>query len=60
MSTPAIPDLMSAVLLTRHGGLDALEYRSNVPVPRPAPGAVLLEVQACGQNNTDVGVREGA
>ena len=60
MSTPAIPDLMSAVLLTRHGGLDALEYRSNVPVPRPAPGEVLLEVHACGMNNTDVWVREGA
>jgi NADPH:quinone reductase-like Zn-dependent oxidoreductase len=28
-----------------------------VPVPKPAPGDVLIEVSACGMNNTDVWVR---
>ena len=56
----AIPETMAAVLLTRHGGLDALEYRTDVPVPQPVAGEVLLEVHACGMNNTDVWVREGA
>jgi NADPH:quinone reductase-like Zn-dependent oxidoreductase len=51
---------MAAVLLTGHGGLDKLEYRTDVPVPSPAPGEVLVEVTACGMNNTDVWVRQGA
>ena len=51
---------MSAVLLTGHGGLDRLVYRSDVPTPSCAAGEVLLEVTACGLNNTDVWVREGA
>ncbi|MEX0419120.1 alcohol dehydrogenase family protein [Spiribacter sp. 388] len=54
------PRTMAAVLLTRHGGLDALDYRTDVPVPEPGPGEVLLAVHACGMNNTDVWVREGA
>ncbi|MCT7377943.1 alcohol dehydrogenase family protein [Chelativorans salis] len=55
-----IPDTMKAVLLTRHGDLDALVYRENVPIPRPAADEVLVEVTACGMNNTDVWVRQGA
>jgi len=55
-----IPDTMKAVLLTGHGGPDKLVYREDVPVPRPGPGEVLIEVSACGMNNTDVWVREGA
>jgi NADPH:quinone reductase-like Zn-dependent oxidoreductase len=55
-----IPETMKAVLLTGHGGLDKLVYREDVPVPRPAAGEVLIEVSACGMNNTDVWVREGA
>ncbi len=51
---------MKAVVLTGHGGLEKLEYRHDVPVPRPAPGEVLIEVTACGMNNTDVWVRQGA
>ncbi len=57
---PDIPDTMAAVLLTGHGGPDRLEYRTDVPVPRPAAGEVLVEVAACGLNNTDIWVREGA
>jgi len=54
------PETMKAVQLTGHGGLDKLVYREDVPVPRPAAGEVLIEVSACGMNNTDVWVREGA
>ncbi|MDR9414592.1 MAG: alcohol dehydrogenase family protein [Spiribacter sp.] len=60
MTDQSVPQTMSAVVLTRHGGLDALDYRNDVPVPRPGPNEVLLEVHACGMNNTDVWVREGA
>jgi NADPH:quinone reductase-like Zn-dependent oxidoreductase len=51
---------MHAVLLTGHGGLDKLVYRTDVPVPRPRPDEVLIAVSACGMNNTDVWVRLGA
>ena len=55
-----VPSTMQAVLLTGHGGLDQLEIHDDVPVPEPGPGEVLVEVSACGLNNTDVWVREGA
>jgi NADPH:quinone reductase-like Zn-dependent oxidoreductase len=51
---------MQAVLLTGHGGLDKLELRHDVPIPVPAADEVLIEVSACGMNNTDIWVREGA
>ena len=48
---------MRAVVLTGHGGLDRLSFRTDVPVPRPGPGEVLVAVGACGLNNTDVNTR---
>jgi len=50
---------MRAVLLTGHGGLDQLEYRQDVPVPVPRADEVLIEVHACGVNNTDINTRTG-
>ena len=54
-----IPKTMNAVVTTGHGGLDKLDYR-QVDVPIPHPGEVLVKVSACGLNNTDIWVREGA
>ncbi len=51
---------MRAVLLTRFGGPDALEYRDDVPDPVPGPGEVRIRVRAASLNNTDVWTREGA
>lgn len=60
MTAPdTIPGTMRAVVLTGHGGLDALEYRTDVPVPTPGPGEVLIAVAACGMNNTDINTRTG-
>ncbi|RVQ10929.1 alcohol dehydrogenase catalytic domain-containing protein, partial [Sinorhizobium meliloti] len=56
----SVPKTMTAVLLTGHGGLEKLVYSRDVPVPAPAAGEVLIKVTACGMNNTDVWVREGA
>jgi NADPH:quinone reductase-like Zn-dependent oxidoreductase len=50
---------MSAILLTGHGGYDKLAYRTNVPVPTPGPGEVLIKVLAAGINNTDINTRLG-
>ncbi|WP_255152331.1 zinc-binding dehydrogenase [Halorarius halobius] len=53
-------ETMAAVLLTEHGDVDALDYRTDVPVPEPAPNELLVDVAACGLNNTDVWTREAA
>lgn len=55
----ALPNTMAAVVLTGHGGLDKLDYRTDVPVPRPQPGEVLIEVAASAINNTDINTRIG-
>lgn len=55
-----LPATMAAVLLTGHGGPEMLVYREDVRVPQPGPNEVVIEVTACGMNNTDVWVREGA
>lgn len=54
-----LPSTMAAVLLTGHGGLDKLEYRTDVPVPEPRPDEVLINVAAAGVNNTDINTRIG-
>jgi len=59
MRTDEIPDVMKAVLLTGHGGEDMLEYRTDVPTPRPGPNQVLIRVSAAGMNNTDINTRLG-
>ncbi|MFK7943407.1 MAG: alcohol dehydrogenase family protein [Paracoccaceae bacterium] len=53
------PSHMRAVLLTGHGGLEKLEYRTDWPTPVPGPEEVLICVGACGLNNTDVNTRSG-
>jgi NADPH:quinone reductase-like Zn-dependent oxidoreductase len=50
---------MRAVVLTGHGGLDRLEVRTDVPVPTPGDGDVLVRVGAAGVNNTDINTRVG-
>ncbi|MER8966856.1 alcohol dehydrogenase family protein [Mesorhizobium sp. M0808] len=58
--TKTLPATMAAVQLIGHGGPEKLVYRTDVKVPSPARGEVLVKVTACGMNNTDVWVRQGA
>ena len=53
------PPTMRAVLLTRHGDLDALEIVADHPTPQPGPGQVVVRVDACAINNTDINTRVG-
>ena len=55
----SIPETMRGVWLTGHGGLDKLEVRKDIPVPRPTPSDVLIRVAAAGVNNTDINTRIG-
>lgn len=50
---------MHAVVLTGHGGLEKLEYRTDVPTPQPKPGELLIRTAAAGVNNTDINTRIG-
>lgn len=52
-----IPTTMSGVVLTGHGGLDRLEWREELPVPRPGAEEVLIRVRAASVNNTDINTR---
>lgn len=54
-----LPTTMHAMVLTRHGDLDAYEWHEDWPVPKPAADEVLVEVGATGMNNTDVNTRSG-
>ena len=53
------PDTMHAVLLTGHGGLEKLDYRTDVLIPQPKPGELLIQIAAAGINNTDINTRIG-
>ncbi|OAN78390.1 alcohol dehydrogenase [Jannaschia sp. EhC01] len=54
-----LPTKMQAMVLTRHGDLNAYAWHEDWPVPVPAAGDVLVEVGATGLNNTDVNTRTG-
>lgn len=44
---------MIAAVLTRFGGVDALEVR-QLPDPVPGPGEVVVRVHAAALDNTDL------
>lgn len=52
-------ETMSGVVLTGHGEADRLEWRDDLPVPRPGTGEVLIRVAASSVNNTDINTRIG-
>lgn len=57
--TKPLPNKMTGVYLTGHGGYDKLQYRHDIPVPEPSPNEVLIRVSAAGINNTDINTRIG-
>lgn len=53
------PSTMRAMVTMGHGGPDKTVWREDWPRPVAAQGEVLIEVRACGLNNTDVNTRAG-
>jgi len=53
------PSTMHGVVLTGHGGLEKLEYQTDLPIPIPAANEVLIKVGASAVNNTDINTRIG-
>lgn len=53
------PSTMRAFVLTGHGDMDKLVFHDEWPVPQMQEHEVLIKVEACGLNNTDVNTRTG-
>jgi NADPH:quinone reductase-like Zn-dependent oxidoreductase len=58
MPSTELPATMKAVVTTGNGSYDKLDYR-DVPVPRPGPGEVVVQILAAGVNNTEINTRLG-
>ena len=58
MSTPNVPSRMTAIEIAGPGGPDVL-VPAQREVPEPAPGEVLVAVEAAGVNRPDVMQRQG-
>ncbi|MFN4337300.1 MAG: zinc-binding dehydrogenase [Candidatus Nitrosocaldus sp.] len=50
---------MKAVVLHRHGGIDALRYQDFPDPVRESEGEVLVKVDSCSLNRLDIWVRRG-
>jgi NADPH:quinone reductase len=57
--TPTLPDLMTAIEITKPGGPEKLRPTQR-PVPQPASGEVLIQVAAAGVNRPDCLQRQGS
>ncbi|KAI1114402.1 hypothetical protein F5Y14DRAFT_414983 [Nemania sp. NC0429] len=54
-----VPNTMKAVLISKTGGTDVLDYETNVPVPTPIDGNVLIKNDLIGINYIDTYFRTG-
>lgn len=50
---------MRALTISATGGLDKLEYRTDLPIPKPGSGEVRVRVTAAALNHLDLFVLEG-
>jgi NADPH:quinone reductase-like Zn-dependent oxidoreductase len=53
------PRTMRAVVIHQHGGPEVLQLEEAWPCPVPAPGEILVKVEACGLNYLDIFARNG-
>ena len=53
MSSQSIPKTMKGVLVEKTGGVEVLEYRTDLPVPQPKEGQLLIKNEVCGINYID-------
>ena len=58
MSPVSLPETMTAITISAPGG-PAVLVPGTRPVPRPAPGELLMKVAAAGINRPDVMQRKG-
>lgn len=58
-SATEIPKTMKGVLIEKTGGTEVLEYRTDLPVPTPKEGEVLVKNEYIGINYIDTYFRTG-
>ena len=49
----SIPKTMKGVLIEKTGGVDVLQYKTDLPVPTPKEGEVLVKNDFIGVNYID-------
>lgn len=54
MASTAIPKTMKAVVLDKPGGPENLQYKTDIPVPVPQTGEVLVKNDFVGVNYVDM------
>ncbi|KAH9882169.1 hypothetical protein J1614_001341 [Plenodomus biglobosus] len=55
----SLPKTMKAVIIEQTGGTDVLQYKTDVPVPEPKDGEVLVKNEYIGINYIDTYFRSG-
>lgn len=53
MSSTTLPKTMSGVSIAKNGGVDVLEYKTDLAVPEPGEGQVIVENDVLGINYID-------
>lgn len=49
----SIPSTMKGVVIEKHGGTEVLQHKTNLPVPQPKEGEVLVKNDYVGVNFID-------
>ncbi|MCJ1296088.1 NADPH:quinone reductase [Xylographa carneopallida] len=59
MASSSIPKTMRGILIEKTGGTEVLEYRTDLPVPEPKEGEILVKNEFIGINYIDTYYRTG-
>src|ERR1051326_2915031 len=59
MASNAIPKVMKGVIIEKNGGTEVLQYSTDLPVPEPKEGQVLVKNEFLGVNFIDTYFRTG-
>ena len=59
MATSSVPATMKGILIEATGGVDVLQYRTDLPTPRPKDDEVLVRNEIAGVNFIDTYYRTG-
>lgn len=49
----SIPSVMKGVIIEKTGGIEVLQYKTDLPVPEPGAGEVLVKNEYLGVNYID-------
>ncbi len=50
---------MKAIMFERHGGIEVLQYRDDLPIPTIQNDEVLIRIKAAAMNHNDLWARQG-